>query len=86
MTKNKLIIFIFFSVLMSGCQPTSDILKLPENVSLYNLPEEEGGKIVYVTKKQTICHIESTKTLQMFHYYKVGCGDVSGWVTGGDQD
>lgn len=85
MTKNKLIIFIFFAVLMSGCQPTSDILKLPENASLYDLPEEEGGKIIYVTKKKTICHIESTKTLQMFHYYKVSCGDVSGWVTGGDQ-
>ncbi len=87
MINSKVIFLILVSLVFcaNGCQSTHKTLELSANVNLYDLPEEEGGKIVYVTKRKVICHIETTQILKMYRYYKLNCDGVSGWLIDGDQ-
>ena len=82
---NSKVIFLILVSFVSGCQSTHKTLELPSNVNLYDLPEENGGKITYITKQKVICQVETIKTLKMFRYYKLNCDGVSGWLTDGDQ-
>ena len=58
-------------------------MALSANINLYDKPEEDGGKVIYVTKSEIVCHIDTTKTLKMFWYHKLKCGDVLGWFIDG---
>lgn len=78
-------IFAFLAIILNGCQSSHKTLELPAHTSLYDLPEEEGGKVIHVTERKLTCHIETTRVLKLFSYYKLNCDGLSGWITDGDQ-
>lgn len=84
---NKTIILaiVLLPILFNGCQSDPKTLEIPINTKLYNLPEEEGGKVIHVTDRKTLCHREETKVLKLFRYHKLNCNGLSGWITDGDQ-
>ena len=87
MMSNKTIILaiVLLPILFNGCQSKPKTLEIPINTKLYNLPEEEGGKVIHVTDIKTLCHREETKVLKLFRYHKLNCNGLSGWITDGDQ-
>lgn len=84
MTNNRLI-FMMLAALFIGCQQATKSIEVPTDVKLYDKPEEEGGEVIHVTATKLTCQVETTKTLKMFRYYKISCGDISGWLIDGDQ-
>ena len=48
MMSNKTIILaiVLLPILFNGCQSKPKTLEIPINTKLYNLPEEEGGKVI----------------------------------------
>ncbi len=84
-SKAAFLVLISLAIFVSGCESSSDRMALSANINLYDKPEEDGGKVIYVTKSEVVCHIDTTKTLKMFRYHKLNCGDVLGWFIDGDQ-